>query len=176
MIKGTVYELFSPNCNKTYIGSTTKSLATRLNAHRYRNHPLFDYGEVDIRVLEQDIPKEELRKREGKHIRERINSVFNTRVAGRTQRERYYEDVDSSRAYHRQQYTPKRAGGDGNYRQLNRYKENKDVILRDMCIRNAYKYKRLPTKYSQLKYCLTKDEIADILKHINSKDAPTSQD
>jgi len=164
---GTVYEMFSPNCNKRYIGSTTQSLRRRLSAHRRRNHPIFAFDDVQIQPLLENVPDDLLRKTEGEYIRKHKNNLFNTRVAGRTPREKYWEDPEASRAYHRNQYTPIKAGGDGNYRQLRHYQENKEAILRKTCLRNARKHLRLPTKRSIEKYNLTEREIDDIKEHIH---------
>ena len=62
MPSGCVYEMFSDNvkCNKTYIGSTTGSLRARLASHKYARHPIFTFGDADVRVLEKDIPAGEL--------------------------------------------------------------------------------------------------------------------
>lgn len=163
---GTVYEMYSPNCIKRYIGSTTQSLRQRLNAHRSRKHPIFAYDDVGIRPLLENVPDAELRKKEGEYIRRFQNDLFNTRVAGRTPKEKYWENVEASREYHRNQYIPIKEGGDGNYRQLQRYKDNREAILRQTCIRNAKKQLRLPSKRSQSKYNFTQCEIDDIKKHI----------
>jgi hypothetical protein len=162
---GTVYEMYSPHCNKRYIGSTTASLKKRLHSHRHRKHPLFQYGEVKIRPLLENVPGIDLRKKEGEYIKARMSELFNKRVAGRTQKEKYWDDVDASREYHRNQYTPKKAGGDGTYRQLVRYQENKERILRELCLKNAVKRGSLPSKRSLRKYNFTEEELATIKKH-----------
>jgi len=156
---GTVYEMYSPNCNKRYIGSTTQSLRQRLSAHRRRNHPIFAFDDVQIQPLVENVPNDLLRKTEGEYIRKHQGNLFNTRVAGRTAREKYWEDVDASRAYQRSQYTPIKAGGDGNYRQLRRYQENRHDILRKMCIRYAKKHNIKPSPRSMRKYNITEDEL-----------------
>jgi hypothetical protein len=158
--------MYSPNCIKKYIGSTTQSLNKRLNSHRSRNHPIFAFDDVQIRPILENVPDEELRKKEGEYIRKFQKDLFNTRVAGRTPKEKYWEDVEASREYHRNQYIPIKEGGDGNYRQLQRYKDNRETILRQTCIRNAKKQLRLPSQRSQDKYNFTKTEIDDIKKHI----------
>jgi len=165
-MNGTVYELYSPNCNKTYIGSTTKCPKIRLSSHKSKHHPIFQYGDVNIRVLEENVPADELRKKEGEYIRRAHGQLFNTRIAGRTQREKYHEDLDASRERQRSMYTPKRDGGSGDYRQLNRYKKNRLQILRTLCIKNAQKHMRLPTKRSIEKHKITDEEIADLKKYI----------
>jgi hypothetical protein len=127
--------MFSNNakCNKTYIGSTTGSLRARLASHKYARHPIFTFGDADVRVLEKDIPAGELHQRKSAYMREKCDGLFNSRVAGRSQKHACHENVDESPAYSRAQYTPKRDGGDGNYRQLNYYKQHAKRILPQEC-------------------------------------------
>ena len=165
-MSGTVYEMYSPHCCKRYIGSTRRPLNLRLNAHRYRKHPLFQFADVQIRPLVENVPLVELRKKEGEYIKKHMDELYNERVAGRTQKEKYWEDVEASRQYHRNQYTPKKEGGDGDYRQLRRYEDNRETILRELCLKNAYKHKRLPSKRSLLKYNFTDAELDDLRKYI----------
>ena len=178
-MNGTVYELYSPNCELRYIGSTKKCLKIRLNAHKSKRHPIFQHSDVNIRALEENVPADKLKKKEGEYIRRAQGKLFNTRIAGRTQRERYYEDLDASREHQRSMYTPKKNGGDGQYRQLVRYEEHREKILRQICLRNAVRYKRLPTKLSIQKHNLTDEEIADLKKYIQKTkedESRTSQD
>ena len=142
MPSGCVYEMFSDNakCNKTYIGSTTGSLRARLASHKYARHPIFTFGDADVRVLEKDIPAGELHQRKSAYMREKRDGLFNSRAAGR-------------------QYTPKRDGGDGNYRQLNYYKQHAKRILRKTCLKNARARGTLPSKRSLDKYQFTVDEL-----------------
>ena len=125
MPSGCVYEMFSDNakCNKTYIGSTTGSLRARLASHKYARHPIFTFGDADVRVLEKDIPAGELHQSKSAYMREKRDGLFNSRVTGRSQKHTCHESVDESRTHSKAQYTPKRDGGDGNYRQLNYYKQ-----------------------------------------------------
>ena len=178
-MNGTVYELYSPNCELRYIGSTKKRLNIRLSSHKSKRHPIFQYSDVNIRALEENVPADELKKKEGEYIRRAYGKLFNTRIAGRTQRERYYEDLDASRERQRSLYTPKRNGGSGDYRQLNRYNENRLQILRTLCIKNAQKHLRLPAKRSIEKHKITDEEIADLKKYIQKAkedESRTSQD
>ena len=135
MPSGCVYEMFSDNakCNKTYIGSTTGSLRARLASHKYARHPIFAFGDADVRVLEKDIPAGELHQRKSAYMREKRDGVFNSRVPGRSRKHACHENVDESPAYSRAQYTPKRDGGDGNYRQLNYYKQH----AKEYCVRRV---------------------------------------
>ena len=68
---GRVYEMYSKNeqCNKTYIGSTVNNPRGRLASHKYNHHAIFEFGDVDVRILEDNIPREQLRKREGEMLR-----------------------------------------------------------------------------------------------------------
>ena len=142
-------------------------LEERLRLHRQKPHPIFQHGDVEIEALERDVPDDKLLRAEGAHIKHYgLDNLFNVRVAGRTAKERYWDDIDASRERNRNEYTTKRDGGDGQYRQLLRYKENRENILRATCLKNAVKYKRLPTKLSIQKYNFTDDEIADIKKCI----------
>ena len=88
MPSGCVYEMFSDNakCDKTYIGSTTGSLRARLASHKYARHPIFTFGDADVRVLEKDIPAGELRQRKSAYMREKRDGVFNSRVPGRSRK------------------------------------------------------------------------------------------
>ena len=165
MATGCVYEMYSNNvtCNRTYIGSTTGNPRGRLASHKYKKHPIFQFGQVDVRVLEPNVPASELRKREGDFIRERRGSLFNLRVAGRTQREKYHENIEASRAYQRSQYVPKKDGNEGSYRQLDYYKENSERILRRLCLKNARARGTPPTPRSVQKYAFTDEELARLL-------------
>jgi len=74
-----------------------------------------------------------------------------------------HENVDESPAYSRAQYTPKRDGGDGNYRQLNYYKQHAKRILRKTCLKNARARGTLPSKRSLDKYQFTADELRGLV-------------
>ena len=80
MPSGCVYEMFSDNakCDKTYIGSTTGSLRARLASHKYARHPIFTFGDADVRVLEKDIPAGELHQRKSAYMREKRDGLFNS--------------------------------------------------------------------------------------------------
>ena len=116
-----------------------------------------------MRVLEKDIPAGELHQRKGAYMREKRDGLFNSRAAGRSQKHACRENVDESPAYSRAQYTPKRDGGDGNYRQLNYYKQHAKRILRKTCLKNARARGTLPTKRSLDKYQFTVDELRGLV-------------
>ena len=96
-INGKIYTVRSHHMDKYYIGSTPRSLSTRLAEHKYKRagqvSELFLYDDVYIELLE-NFPcnsKDELRKREGELIRENKHNVLNTRVDGRTKEENQKE-------------------------------------------------------------------------------------
>ena len=165
MPPGCVYEMFSNNakCNKTYIGSTTGSLRARLASHKYARHPIFKFGDADVRVLEKDIPAGELQQRKSAYMREKRDGLFNSRAAGCSQKHACHENVDVSRTHSRAQYMLKRDGGDGNYRQLNYYKQHAKRILRKTCLKNARARGTLPSKRSLDKYQFTADELRGLV-------------
>jgi len=142
-------------------------LQERLRLHRQKPHPIFQHGDVEIEVLERDVPDDTLLRTEGAHIKHYgLDNLFNVRVAGRTAKERYWDDIDASRERNRNEYTAKKNGGDGLYRQLVNYNKNKFDILRKACLSRAHKLKRLPTVRSQKKYNMSAKEIADLEKSI----------
>ncbi len=144
-------------------------LEQRLRLHRQKPHPIFQYGDVEIEVLERDVPDDKLLRAEGVHIkRYGLDNLFNVRVAGRTPKERYWDNIDTRRERNRNEYTTKRDGGDGSYRQLLNYNKNKFDILRKICLNRAHKLKRLPTVRSRKKFNMTAEEIADIQKSIDN--------
>ena len=134
MPPGCVYEMFSNNakCNKTYIGSTTGSLRARLASHKYARHPIFTFGDADVKFSKRTFQLESSISVKVPYMREKRDGLFNSRVAGRSQKHACHENVDESPAYSRAQYTPKRDGGDGNYRQLNYYKQHAKEYCEDV--------------------------------------------
>ena len=103
---GRIYKITSINTDKIYIGSTTKSLTERLLKHEY-NYKAFQNGKYhcvksydilekenyEIQLLEEIEyeTKNELREREGYHIRKHRDICVNRCVAGRTEKQ-YYKD------------------------------------------------------------------------------------
>ena len=106
-----VYKIWSPQGNKIYIGSTTKQyLSQRIDKHRecYRqwkktslrfitSFSIFDeYGVnncfIELLEAKECNSKDELRKIEGKYIREL--ECVNKIVAGRTRKEHYEANRD----------------------------------------------------------------------------------
>ena len=124
----------------------------RINTHDIQSSRL-------ATLLEKDIPAGELHQRKSAYMREKRDGLFNSRAAGRSQKHACHENVDESPVYSRAQYTPKRDGGDGNYRQLNYYKQHAKRILRKTCLKNARARGTLPSKRSLDKYQFTADEL-----------------
>ena len=44
-------------------------LQERLRLHRQKPHPIFQHGDVEIEVLERDVPDDTLLRTEGAHIK-----------------------------------------------------------------------------------------------------------
>jgi hypothetical protein len=93
---GKIYQIWSPNTDKVYIGSTVQPLHKRFDAHkrgltgeRYTNsRKVLECGEARIELIE-DYPcarKSELNRREGQVMRGYDNRV-NKCIAGRTRAE-----------------------------------------------------------------------------------------
>jgi len=123
--KGTIYRITAPGSDKFYIGSTTLPLETRLSGHRTRHlrgdgscrsSLIVSLPDHKIELLEAYpcATVEELRRREGWHIRQNLDRVVNKAIAGRTPaeymeenklryRERalswYYNNKERRRAY-----------------------------------------------------------------------------
>jgi hypothetical protein len=103
--KGKVYIIRAPGTDRVYIGSTVLPLAKRLYQHRRlqggcRSRELVTIPGHTIELLE-DYPcstVEELRKREGHHIREHAGRAINKNIAGRTGREYMAEHAEKYRA------------------------------------------------------------------------------
>ena len=103
--KGKIYIIRAPGTEQIYIGSTVLPLAKRLYQHRRlqggcRSKELIAIPGHDIELLE-DYPcatVEELRRREGWHIRENAGRVVNKAIAGRTQAEYFAEHAEKYRA------------------------------------------------------------------------------
>ena len=101
--KGKIYLIWDKSYTKCYIGSTIESLSTRLAHHRYKYnrfknglyhyvsiYDLFDEFGIDnclIELLENYScnSKDELRSREGYHIRQ--NECINKRIENRSLKE-----------------------------------------------------------------------------------------
>ena len=103
-----IYIIRAPGTDKVYIGSTVQTLNARLRLHvrdqlrgyGCRSRELVTIPGHTIELLE-DYPcatVEDLRRREGYHIRENASRVVNKAIAGRTGREYMSEHADHYRA------------------------------------------------------------------------------
>ena len=117
---GKIYRIIDSGHNDMYIGSTVKSLSSRLNAHRasYRSYKqgkclrccsssvLFDkYGDdLKIELIENYSceTEEELKRREGYHIK--AERCINKYLAGRSDAEYYIDNKEHLSALGRQNY------------------------------------------------------------------------
>jgi hypothetical protein len=97
MPTGSVYKIWSPSSEDIYIGSTIRALSSRMSGHRHEykrwvdgksdfvsSYPIIALGDARIELIEivEFKTKEELRAREGHHIR--LNPCVNISVAGRS--------------------------------------------------------------------------------------------
>ena len=87
---GKIYTLRSNTTERFYIGSTYNDLAKRKAEHkRHKKNAISKLDDFYIELLE-NFPcenKDELRKREGEHIREHRDVCVNILIAGRTYKE-----------------------------------------------------------------------------------------
>jgi hypothetical protein len=154
---GKIYKITDLSGNMTYIGSTVKTLAQRMGAHRdtykikdyyghYSCQEIFDkYGIQNCRIsLLENFPcnsRKELIDREGKYIRE--FDCVNKRIAGRTnlqyrqdnrvkiakkKKEEYANDGGIAKQY-KKDYYQKHKEQKKSY-MLAYYQKNKDEIKR----------------------------------------------
>lgn len=133
---GKIYQIWSPNTDKVYIGSTTQPLHKRLYDH---NHPhnhgstgkkyvysrkVLECGDARIELIE-DYPcakKSELNRREGQVMRGYDNRV-NKNIAGRTPAEYRVDNKERKQAQGRE------------YRQKPEVKERKQAQGRERYLR-----------------------------------------
>ena len=95
--------------------------------------------------------------------------LVNKNMPGRTRQQRYRDNLEKNREYHRSKYADKalKNGGDGEYRQLKNYYDKKDLILRRSALMNAWKGNRMPFKSTLIKYNLTEEEVLQFIKDMN---------
>ena len=100
---GKIYQIWSPNTDKVYIGSTVQPLHKRFHDHKTKltgkmyttAREVLKCGEAKIELIE-DYPcakKSELNRREGQVMRGYDNRV-NRVIAGRTAAERYADNKE----------------------------------------------------------------------------------
>lgn len=97
-MRGFIYKIVSPTCDKCYIGSTHASIPVRWSRHKsahkaYQNgqgnfnssYSLLDNGDARIEMIEECwvADKMELRKKEGEYHRKMKDEIVNIRIAGR---------------------------------------------------------------------------------------------
>ena len=166
MIKGTIYKLSSSNHEKIYIGSTQTELRKRLYAHKHKiNHcsskDIIDAGNPKIEPIEhvECETKQELNKLEGLYIQQYGDACINKRIAGRTNKEYYQDNLQRLQSYARSKYVAKKDGGE-TYAQLDRYYNNKKDILREIAMRNSIRLRRPPTKMTMEKHGISFQDLA----------------
>jgi len=110
--QGKIYKITSPNCDDIYIGSTIRSLNVRFLEHKndcktknINSKVIIDKGDATIQLIElfPCTSKTELERREGDIQKSTLNCC-NYRVAGRTQKEYYEDNVDKFKEQHTEYY------------------------------------------------------------------------
>ena len=140
--------LSSPDYPKVYVGSTIQNLSRRISRHRCkqntcRSKELFEAcgDTVKVEVLEEVAvnDRRQLERIEVSYLKKYQDIVVNRNMPYRDRKERYRQNIDKMRAYHRERYADQtiKAGGDGNYRQLQYYNDKKADILRRSALLNA---------------------------------------
>jgi len=105
---GKIYQIWSPQTDQVYIGSTTVDLCRRMTKHRNElncmSRDIIAYGDAKIELIEY-FPcssKIELNKREGELIRS--TNCVNEKVAGRTYKEYCAENKEKISERHKKYY------------------------------------------------------------------------
>lgn len=192
-MRGFIYKVSSQDSEKYYIGSTTRSLDSRLSAHQ-SGLKLFDQGRNTynscyevlrcgrpyISLLEevwcQDVS--ELRRKEGEYQKKHKDEIVNIRISGRTDKEWRLDNPEVCRKHNRKWYANNQTeilkklrenyvskkGEKVEYRQKTRYYDNKETILRAAALRNITKRGKRPTALTIEKYNITEDEIQEALQ------------
>ncbi|CAL6376916.1 unnamed protein product [Bathycoccus prasinos] len=145
---GIIFKITSPHTEKIYIGCSSLPLNRAVSGLRasakFRKlscNILFQAGDIQSEILEkfQDITVLEMRKKLGAIQTQYLEKCVNTNRAGRTNADRYRETK----------------------RQLEMYRENKDMFNRKHALKNM-RIRGLPPRPSTiLKYNITDEEIAD---------------
>jgi hypothetical protein len=170
MLQGKIYMLSSPNHPKVYIGSTIQPMNKRMNRHRgrwntCRSKVLYEAcgDTVEVKILEtiEVLNRNELQHHEVVYLKKYEGTLVNRNMPYRDRKQRYQENIVEMREYHRNRYqeNAKKNGGDGSYRQLQRYHDQKESILRKCCLMNAWKLKRKPTMASMIKHNITEEDV-----------------
>jgi len=107
MSTGKIYKITSPNTNKIYIGSTTKTIEHRLYEHKikYKQHlqekahyttsfEIIDAKNATIELIEEVLDDNILKYRERFHIENNKHLVVNKNIPTRTNKEWEEENKD----------------------------------------------------------------------------------
>ena len=170
MLQGTVYMLSAPEHPKVYIGSTIQPINRRMYRHRSRfntcrSKVLYEAcrDTVEVNILEtiEVLDRNELQHHEVRYLKKYQGKLLNRNMPYRDRKQRYQDNIVEMREYHRNRYAEnaKKNGGDGSYRQLQRYHDQKVAILRKCCLMNAWKLKRKPTMASMIKHNITEEDV-----------------
>ena len=135
---GKIYQIWSPNTDKVYIGSTVQPLHKRFHDHKTKltgkmyttAREVLKCGEAKIELIE-DYPcekKSELNRREGQVMRGYDNRV-NRCIAGRTPAEWYADNLL------RPEVKDRRAAYSKQYQQRPEIKERRAAQARERCQR-----------------------------------------
>tara|TARA_R100000951_G_scaffold75117_1_gene63317 strand:+ start:256 stop:852 length:597 start_codon:yes stop_codon:yes gene_type:complete len=193
-MRGLIYKIVSPSCDKCYVGSTQASLPIRWSRHKSSfksynengrgnyssSYNLIEKGDARIELVEECwlANKAELKRKEGEYQRKMKDEIVNIRVAGRDTKEwrednpeivkacrkRYYDNnQDKILEKLREKYVSKKQEPKKMYKQLERYYDNKNTVLRRVAIKNITKFNRRPTKLTIEKYEISEEEIQEAL-------------
>ena len=178
-LQGKVYMLSSPNYPKVYIGSTIQPLNKRVYCHSSKwntctSRQLYQAcpDTVEVKILEEVEVRnrKELQHHEIRYIKKYQDTVMNRNVPLRTRKERYSDNIVQEREYQRNRYaeSAKKNGGDGDYRQLQRYHDQKHSILRRCALMNSWKCNRLPNRSTMIKHNLIEEDVATFVAKMNT--------
>ena len=118
--KAKIYKLWSPSKNLVYYGSSVQSISQRLTDHLkdfnkyiqgekkyYTSYLILECDDYKIELVEE-YPcnnKQQLEKKEGEYIRN--NECVNKRIAGRTHKEYYNDNIDRLKEQNKLRYDEK---------------------------------------------------------------------
>ncbi len=179
MLQGKIYMLSSPNHPKVYIGSTIQPMNRRMNRHKgkwntCRSKVLYEAcgDTVEVKILEtiEVLDRSELQHHEVRYLKKYQGKLVNRNMPYRDRKQRYQDNIVEMREYHRNRYAEnaKKNGGDGSYRQLQRYHDNKQAILRHSALLNAFKHNRLPNRSTMIKHNITESDVAGFMTEMRN--------
>jgi len=159
--------------NLIYVGSTTQKLTQRLAKHRSdckmgRCYSLYDYiinddwcdWYIELYEAYPCNSKEELFKKEGEIIRQ--IATINKRIAGRTKREYYEDNVENLKEKHKEYR-------EGNAEKLKEYKKEHYENNKDKIKENSKKYRENNAEKLKEKRKNYRENNAEKLKEIDKK-------